>query len=108
MTLPLGTSETFHVAPGVFMTMEPHHRQAGGLAPLSQIRDQVARLVRLQKAPTEAQELATLYHANPPSFEMARYASYFSDVPAPPAQGTPAPSRKTASLPTPGTPGETP
>ncbi len=107
VSLPLGTSRTFRIGPTVYLTLEPHSRDAGGLAPLSQMHDQVARLVRLQKAPTEAQELATLYHASPPSFQMARYASYFSDVP-PAAPANAVPSRKTASLPGTNTTGETP
>jgi hypothetical protein len=97
MTLPIGTSRTFRVGPTVYLTLEPHSRNAGSLAPLSQMHDEIVRLVRLQKSPTQAQELASLYHANPPSFEMGRYASYFSDIPAAPA---PKNAQKTASLPT--------
>jgi hypothetical protein len=97
MTLPIGTSRTFRVGPSLYMILEPHSRNAGSLAPLSQMHDEIARLVRLQKSPPQAQELASLYHANPPSFEMGRYASYFNDIPAAP---TSAKTQKTASLPT--------
>ena len=91
-TLPFGR---------VFFTFQGKAHDAGSQTPLSEVRDQVARQVRLQKAPDEPTELATLYKANPPAFDMDRYAAYFSDVASVPAPTAPkaAEPRKTASVP---------
>lgn len=63
---------------------------------LAQVRDQVTRLVKLQKAPTAAAELAMLYKAHKPDFAVDKYADYFSDVEK---YNTTQPSKKVASLP---------
>jgi len=88
-TLPLGNA---------FLTIKCLHSLPGAMPPLPQIRDQVARLVRLQKAPSASAEMALLYKANKPDFDMDRYAAYFAaldraDAPAPLA------APKTASVP---------
>ena len=68
------------------------------MAPLPLVREEVARQVRLQKAPSDQAELAALYRANPPSFDMAKYGRYFSDIPtaAPPQ---PRPARRRPACP---------
>lgn len=50
---------------------------------LAQARDQVVRLVKLQKAPSEQAELQVLYKANKPAFDMDRYQVYFQDIDQP-------------------------
>ena len=96
LSLPVGSVKTVALARNVFFTLRPQQRESGSQAPLSEVRDQVARLVRLQKAPSGPDELAILYHANPPTFDMARYGNYFSDIPPATPNGT---GPKTSSLP---------
>ena len=91
---PLGVVRTLAGPGGTFYIVEPHRREGGGVPPLDQVRGQVTRLVRLQEAPSERAELAELYRASPPTFEMSRYAQFFADGPdggpaAPPASGAP-------------------
>ena len=81
-----------------FLTVKCLSSHPGSLPPLPEVRDWAARLVKLQKAPTDNAELALLYRSNTPRFDIDRYAAYFSgiantDVPLPPAVP------KTASLP---------
>lgn len=88
-TLPLGNA---------FLTIKCLHSLPGNLPPLAQVRDLVTRLVKLQKAPSANAEMALLYKANKPDFDIDRYAAYFAgvdraDTPAPP------PAPKTASVP---------
>ena len=96
MALPVGSVKTIQIAPKVFFTLKPQGREEGQVTPLPLVRQEVARRVRLLKAPNDQAELITLYRANPPSFDMAKYGSYFSDMPtaSPPPSGP-----KTASLP---------
>lgn len=82
----------------IFLTVQCLSRHPGSLPPLPQVRDRVARLVKLQKAPTGSAEISALYRTNTPRFDIDRYAAYFSgiastEVPLPPAVP------KTASLP---------
>ena len=67
------------------------------IPPLSQIKDQVAQLVKLQQkqAPTVGAEIVKLYKGGNVSFEMDKYADYFSDVQNAATQSTP--DKKTAS-----------
>ena len=102
-TMPLNQIKTFRLAADAYITLQTHSRDTQVIPPLAQVHDQVARLVRLQKAPSERDELVALYHANPPSFDMARYGSYFSDVP-PAGAAKPPSGPKTSSLPAAGTP----
>ncbi len=81
-----------------FLTVKCLSRHPGSLPPLPAVQDRVARLVKLQKAPTEGAELATLYKANPPRFDIDRYAAYFSGIDAT-AGPLPSATPKTASLP---------
>ena len=63
-----------------FVTVAVNKSLGAGVPPLAQIKDQVTRLARLQKAPTPAMELAKLYHSTSVGFEVDTYAAYFSDV----------------------------
>ncbi len=70
-TVPFGT---------VFLTIKCLHKDAPNLPPLSQIRDEVAAIVKLSKAPSADTELARLYQANRPNFDIERYRAYFDGV----------------------------
>ena len=70
-TVPLGS---------VFLTIKCLHKDEASQPPLSQIRDKVAALVKLSKAPSANVELARLYQANRPRFDIERYNAYFNDV----------------------------
>lgn len=70
-TLPLG---------GGFLTLKCLRKDAPDMPPLSQIREQVARLVKLEKAPSADSELALLYRANRPKFDIERYAGFLDDL----------------------------
>ncbi len=70
-TLPLGDA---------FLTVKCLHKDAPDQPPLSQIKDQIARLVKLSKAPSADAELVRLYRANRPNFDMERYSTYLDDV----------------------------
>lgn len=96
MALPIGAVKTLPIAPKVFFVLKPQAREEAQVASLPLVREDVARAVRLEKSPSDQVEMTTLYRANPPSFDMAKYGSYFSDVPV--ATSTPA-GPKTASLP---------
>ena len=93
VSLPLGAVKTLRVGKSVFFTLKPQQREPGQVSPLPAVREEVARLVRLQKSPSDQVELAQLYRTTPPSFDMAKYA-HFVDVPS----AAPSDS-KTASLP---------
>ncbi len=82
-------------AGGWFWTFRAASRRAAASPSLAESRAQVVRRVKLLKAPGEAAELAELYRAHPPAFDMERYAAYF------PESGRPAPvlDAKTARLP---------
>ena len=86
-------------AGGWFWTFHAATRQAAALPTLAQSRAQVVRAVKLQKAPSEAAELAVLYHAHPPAFDMDRYAAYFADAARPGPAPAAKPAPKTARLP---------
>lgn len=87
------------------LVVRANSHTVGILPPLPQVRDLVAREIRLQKAPTAPAELLTLYAANKPVFDMTNYQLYLGDLDAAashlplaaPANAGP----KTASLPSP-------
>ena len=70
-TLPVGN---------FFLTIKCLRKDAATQPPLSQIRDEVALMVKLSKAPSANAELARLYQANRPKFDIERYNAYFDDV----------------------------
>ncbi len=90
---------------GVSLVARANSHTPGALPPLPQVRDLVAREIKLEKAPTAPAELLTLYAANKPVFDMTNYQPYLGDFEAaashlPPA-ATAKPTAKTASLPSP-------
>ncbi len=50
------------------------------LPSLPEIQEKLTRAVKLQKAPSASVEMAKLYKANKPSFDMDRYAAYFAGI----------------------------
>lgn len=87
---------------GVSLVARANSHTPGALPPLPQVRDLVAREIKLQKAPTAPAELLTLYAANKPVFDMTNYQPYLGELDAaashlPPAATAKA-APKTASL----------
>ena len=66
---------------------------------LTQMHDEIARLIKLQKAPSAGMEMAILYKANKPNFDMDRYSGYFSDIDRAEVPAAPPAAPKTASIP---------
>ena len=85
---------------GASLVVKANSHVAGVLPPLPQVRDLVAREIRLQKAPTAPAELLTLYAENKPIFDMTNYQPYLGDLDAAASRLPPAakPAAKTASL----------
>ena len=79
-----------------FLTVAVNKSLVAGVPPLAQIKDQVTRLARLQKALSPAAELAKLYHSAAVGFEVDKYAAYFADVQN--AAATAPAARRTASI----------
>ena len=97
MGMKNGEMKTVHLG-DAFLAFKMKSHTPGSTLPLSQVREQVAREVKLQKAPSDQQKLAGLYQANKPDFDIAKYGQYFSDIDtadSPAKAETPA---KTASL----------
>ena len=88
-----GQIKTLPLPGNVFLTFKVKSAHGNEIEPLGQVKDQVARQVKLQKAVSPQQELASLYQSNTPIFNISRYANYFSDIQAYNAQN----SKKTAS-----------
>ena len=90
---------------GASLVVRANSHTAGILPPLPQVRDLVAREIRLQKAPTAPAELLTLYAANKPVFDMTNYQPYLGELDAAASHLPPAATAKsgpqTASLPSP-------
>ena len=63
-----------------FIVLRANKSSAQGIPPLAQIRPEVVRLAKLEKAVPAATEVAGLYQTAPPQFSVARYESYFSDL----------------------------
>jgi hypothetical protein len=95
MAMKTGDVQTFPVSK-IFITFAVKERDDATLPSLAQIQDQVARQVKLAKAPSEQAELRSLYRANRPSFDMANYAADFRDFDTPAQTAT---KQRTASLP---------
>ncbi len=82
--------KTIPVQDKYFLTFKVRSAQPTRTPLLSQIKDEVARQVRLQKAVSPQQELAALYRNSPPTFGDARYRAYFEGGPSTPAVQPPA------------------
>lgn len=64
-----------------FLVFKVKSAQNADTPPLAQIREQVARQVKLGKAISSLQELALLYAANPPQLSSPKYEAYFNALP---------------------------
>ncbi len=84
-TLPIGQ---------YFLTFKVKKSDAASTPPLAQIRDQVARQVKLLKADSPQATIASLYQQTQPKFAVEKYATFFSDVQQFNAQNA---AKKTAS-----------
>ena len=74
-----GSVQTFPLD-GQFLTARVYTSQGTRIVPLSQAKEQVIRLAKLEKAPPTKAELAALYKSNPPTFDIAKYSAYFDDI----------------------------
>ncbi len=95
-----GDVRTFHVdAPGggVFLTFQVANSSSASVPPLTQVQGQAERAARLERAPSESEELARLYQAAKPTFSADKYAAYFETIQKYPLgkEG----SKKTANMP---------
>ncbi len=75
-----GQIKTLPLPGSVFLTFKVKSAHGNEVQSLSQVRDQVVRQVKLAKAVSPQQELASLYQSNTPVFNVARYGNYFSDI----------------------------
>ena len=93
-TAKVGDIKTIHQGP-VFLTFQVMKSSRAALPSLAQIRSQVERQARLEKAPAPQAEIARLYQAAKPNFNSDKYATYFDAIQKyPVSQGT---DKKTAS-----------
>ena len=63
-----------------FLTARVFANRPKQVLPLREVRPQVARLAKLEKAPSVAAELTALYKADPPKFDIDKYQSFFEDI----------------------------
>ncbi len=91
-----GAVKTFQ-AGAYFLTFRVTGKRPSVIPPLSQVRGEVERAARLERAPSEPEELARLYQSAKPSFNSDKYAAYFASVEQYPV-GTSSP-KKTAAVP---------
>ena len=77
----VGEAKTFREGP-YFLTFQVTKSSRAEVPPLYQIRNQVERMMRLERGPTDQQELARLYQASPPKFhyDPDKYAGYFAAI----------------------------
>lgn len=75
-----GQIKTLPLPGNVFLTFKVKSAHGNEIEPLGQVKDQVARQVKLEKAVSPQQELASLYQSNTPVFNVSRYSNYFSDI----------------------------
>jgi foldase protein PrsA len=91
-----GEAKTFRDG-SYYLTFEVIKNNGATLPPLAQIRDQVERQARLERAPAPQAEMARLYQAAKPAFNSDRYAAYFDAFQKYPVGNDGA--KKTASVP---------
>lgn len=70
-TLPVGSG---------FLVIKCLQKTPARLPSLPEIQEKLTRAMKLQKAPSTSVEVAKLYRANKPSFDMDRYTAYFSSI----------------------------
>ena len=80
----------------LYMTLQVTKNSRETLPPLAQIRDQVERQARLERAPAPQAEMARLYQAAKPTFNTDKYAAYFDGFQKYPVDNE---AKKTASVP---------
>jgi foldase protein PrsA len=80
LAMKQGQVATVPVSGGSFLTFKVKSAHGNELSPLSQVKDQVSRQLRLLKAVSAQVELARLYQANPPHFSDPKIKAYFSDI----------------------------
>lgn len=95
----IGDVRTFHLnspKESTFLTFQVVSSSQAAIPPLAQIQGQVARIVQLERAPSEQEELSRLYQASKPTFNSEKYAAYFDALDhAPQGQS----DHKTANVP---------
>ena len=80
LSMKAGEIKTIPVNDKLFLTFKVKSARPATVPALSDIRPLVTRQVKLQKAVTPQVELAALYAANPPTFQVQRYVQYFKDI----------------------------
>ncbi len=63
-----------------FLTVRVYVSQGAHVVPFAQARPLAARLAKLDKAPSAKAEMASLYKANTPVFDIDKYSAFFDDV----------------------------
>jgi hypothetical protein len=63
-----------------FVVIKVNKNDPAHIPALASIHDEVVRLVKLQKGPSQSDELASLYHDASPHFTVDKYRSYFADL----------------------------
>lgn len=92
----VGTVKTFQAA-AFFLTFRVSERRPGMVPPLAAVRGEAERAARLERAPSQPEELARLYQNARPEFTSDKYAAYFADVAQFPLRTSP--TKKTAVVP---------
>ena len=62
------------------LTVKVFRNDQAWTMPLAEVRDQVARLAKLEKAPSVKSEIAALYRGARPTFEITKYSTFFDDL----------------------------
>jgi hypothetical protein len=76
--LSTGAIHTFPLG-GQYLTVKVFQTQASHTAPLSEVKEQVVREAKLQKAAPIPQVLAQLYQRSTPRFDIPKYEAFFTD-----------------------------
>lgn len=79
LDMKAGQVATVPVGSG-FLIIKCLQKTPAHLPSLPEIQEKLTRAMKLQKAPSTSVEMAKLYSANKPSFDMDRYAAYFSSI----------------------------
>lgn len=95
----VGAIKTFRDG-AYFLTFQVTNITPGQMPTLSQVRDEVDRMARLERAPAPQATLAKLYQASTPVFNSDRYAAYFEPFQNyRPEKGQKTAAKKTAFVP---------
>ena len=63
-----------------FLTVRVFRNEQARTAPLAEVRNQVSRMAKLEKAPSVKSEIVGLYHTNRPTFDIGKYEKFFDDL----------------------------